>query len=80
MSKFKRGDRIQSIERPDIIGTITHIEETGMAYIVLDSFITIKNFPPLKEGYITAEVEAVFKLIEKSDWASIWDDAAEEDK
>jgi len=77
MSKFKPGDRIRAIKDHKVVGTVTHVSD-GMPFVVLDNFfVSDDHKTKVKEGYLTKAVEDIFELTEKSDWASIWDDAAE---
>lgn len=77
MSKFKAGDRIQAIVKPEVIGTVTRIENR-LAYVVLDNaFGKDESGRPIKEGFLPIDLEAAFKVIEKTDWESLWDSAAD---
>lgn len=89
MSIFKPGDRIR-LKREhlakmrainDIVGTIRDVID-GLAYVVLDnklvSYDEDGNQIYFQEGHLDKPLEPYFEVIEESDWASMWDDAAED--
>lgn len=80
MSKFKPGDRIRAKQRQEIVGTVTKIVD-GVAYLVLDSPIDAKDREgrshKFREGLLDSKLEELFEIIEKTDWESLWDDAAD---
>lgn len=90
MSQFKPGDRIQLKpkaqaqirELKPVIGTVRDVID-GIAYVVLDHALVSYNEQGDKiyfqEGNLDKPLEKFFEVIEKSDWASMWDDAAGED-
>lgn len=91
MSRFKPGDRIQL--KPEyqaqirsmnkVVGTIREVVD-GLAHVVLDEMVvTIAEDGEklyFKEGILEKQLEPFFEVIEKSDWASMWDDAATSDE
>ena len=88
MSKFKPGDRIQL--KPEaqaqirsmnpIVGTIRDVID-DVAYVVLDhqlmTYTKDGDKIYFQEGTLDKPLEKFFDVIEKSDWSSLWEDAAD---
>lgn len=75
---MKPGDRVRVKVRPEVEGTVKSIRGEEI-WIEMDTPVKGENEEGeiliVKEGYVTPEqFEQIFDLIEKSDWASIWDD------
>lgn len=73
--KFKAGDRIRTIARPEITATVRSVDKE-FVYLELDKILKHKG-KQVKLGHLThKEAEEIFELTEKSDWTSIWDDSS----
>lgn len=70
---FKPGDRVRAKVRHDLKGTVKMIDSHGIFIVMDQPFIAInedgEKYTHI-EGYVREEH---IELIEKSDWASIWD-------
>ena len=73
---MKPGDRINTKKtvKYDIKGTIKRIEKDQI-WVSLDSPLPGSK---VQEGFIDREqFDEVFDIVEKTDWASLWDESAE---
>jgi len=81
VKKFKAGDRVKAVTKAgiEIIGTITKFKD-GYPYLVLDSPVVGEldgRQVSISEGYIDKDIAKAFEIIERTDWESLWDDAAD---